>query len=159
MLLKPHLIQPGLRAQLSSFRDSPTFTESHRRVSRRSRPLQKPEGARTRPSWLLCFKHMIGHLGRHVRGSLRCQSQYKRIVIREIVTPTFRIVDASAIVAWYCALVVAQEPTPYRDFRLFFAAILPGQNAAIRNADQRERVRVCSAIPKARRLRHNSEGV
>src|ERR1700674_95287 len=110
-------------------------------------------------SWLVCLKHMVGQFERHVRGSLRCQSQYKRIVIRKIVTPTVRIVGASAIGTWYCALVVSQEPTPYVDFRLCLAAILPRQNAAVRDADQGERVRVCSAISKRGRLRHNSEGV
>src|SRR5579872_479825 len=115
-------------------------------------------GPKYRSLGLLCLKYMIGHLERRVGRGLRRKFQDKGIVIREIVTPAVGIVDASAIVTWYCALVVSEEAAPYVHFRLCLAAILAGENAAVWDADQCERVRVGSAIAKAGRLRHNSDG-
>src|SRR5579862_5244686 len=88
--------------------------------------------------WMGCLEWMVGHLENYVRGSLRYHTEDKRVVVGKIVTPKIWSIDAPAVITRYGSLVVPEEPTPYVDLGLLFAAILFGQNAAIRDANQGE---------------------
>src|SRR5579863_4717372 len=96
-----------------------TFSQRWGLVGNSARGNSEPDG--TAPILLLRYplssgmlgpKRMVGHLENYARGCLRYHPEDKRVVIRKIVTPTVRHIDASTIETRYIPLVVSEESAP-----------------------------------------------
>ena len=94
-------------------------------------------------------RRVIRQLPRDIGVRFRSRLQDIRVVVVDVVAPQERSIDEAAVETRNVAFVVAEIAAEIIDFPLGPAAILPGQDAAVRYADPTERPRVGTVVARS----------